>query len=731
MQSFSFTPVQAKASMKLLLITALLLFSGTLQATSPARAQDTNYVQVTITPARTHVAGGDVLMLAIEQNIAPEWHTYWVNPGDSGAAPRVTWTMPEGFSAGDLQWPTPHRIPYADLMNFGYEGSVTLLQQIAIPPTLPEGPVTLNAEMEILVCKDICIPEIKSLSLTLNDPAATPMEHPHIIGTAQAMMPSVLDGGGTFSEENGDLVVTITASALPETLAQSATLLPLEWGIIRNFAPTRVDRADATTLVLRHERDTRALSEVSRLPVVLAYSTAEGQYAGLSVTLERDPSIAATQVPEDAAIQKPATMGEADTAPALTLAQALLFALLGGVILNLMPCVFPVLSIKALKLSQIRDKGPRAAIANGAAYTAGIVVSFALVGAVLLTIKAAGGQIGWGFQLQNPLVILALAYLLFVIGLNFSGLFDIGSRFANAGSGLTQKGGLSGAFFTGVLATLVATPCTAPFMAGALGFALVQPAGVAMGIFVALGLGLALPYLALCVVPGAARILPRPGNWMIRFKEFLAFPMYGSAAWLVWVLTIQTGATGVLWALSGMVAIAFTLWLVAHRPEQGAKRIVVTILILATLAFAAAPFIRRDALPVAMPAVPEMGATLGVTAFTPESLAAALAGDDPVFVYMTAAWCITCKVNEKTALKHPDTIALFSQEKVTVLEGDWTMMNPEITKFLKSHGRSGVPLYAYYGRKDPATGMRPDAVILPQVLTPGIIRAYIRPTQTE
>ncbi len=714
--------------MKHFLLAATLFFLGVFPFQTQAQPQqgETAYVQVRLIPARTHVSGGETILIAIEQNIASEWHTYWVNPGDSGAAPQLKWSLPDGFAAGEIHWPTPHRIPYADLVNYGYEGTITMLQSLTMPATLPEGAVTLGLEMEILVCRDICIPEIKTLTLTLNDPAQEPADNTAAITAAMLMMPLPMEGHGTYLQDGNDLVITITSNALPDALRERAVILPLEWGILKNSGLPYLTSPDPRTLILRQQRDTRDLTEIRRFPVLLTYSTAEGQYAALEIVLTPDPAA-------------PLSRPETETAPPppvpqidMTLAQAFFFALLGGLVLNLMPCVFPVLSIKAMKLAQMKEKSAGLTALNGLAYSAGILVSFALIGTALLVLKSAGGQIGWGFQLQDPLVILALAYLLFVIGLNFSGVFDFSGAFANTGASFANKHGLSGAFFTGVLATLVATPCTAPFMAGALGYALVQPAPIAMGVFLALGLGLALPYLLLCLIPGAAKILPRPGIWMIRMKEFLAFPMYASAAWLVWVLSMQTGTAGMLWALLGMVAIAFALWLLSHRPSGRAARLVLTVIALLALLLAALPLLQRDMLhPPAQTANTEQQEATGVNAFSAQTLAQALASGKPVFTYMTAAWCITCKVNEKVALANPDTLALFRQEDVTVLKGDWTNRNPEITAYLERYKRSGIPLYVYYGPENPVTRSRPDPVILPQILTPGLIAAAIRGNDLE
>lgn len=427
------------------------------------------------------------------------------------------------------------------------------------------------------------------------------------------------------------------------------------------------------------------------------------------------------------------------TEPGMALFQALGFAFLGGLILNLMPCVFPVLSMKALSLCKLSDQEERTARWHGLEYTAGVMVSFAVIAAVLMALKAGGAQIGWGFHLQNPMVVLFLAYVLFAIGLNFSGFFEIKAAFSSLGNDLTRPDKIGGSFFTGVLATFVAAPCTAPFMGAAMGFAFTQPAAVGVSIFLALGLGLAFPYLLLSFVPALRRVLPRPGPWMVNFREFLAFPMYGSAIWLVWVLGQQWGLPGMVKALAGMLTLVFALWLV-KKAENASSVTRYTLWAVSVIAVLSA-FFSGCAACTAKPDVPKallemaLGAESSVVvkkatgeaeAFSQERLEALLIADDPVFVNMTAAWCITCKANERVALGRPEIKALFASQNVFYLKGDWTNQDPMITAYLDAFGRQGVPLYVYYGRRDPETGQRPDPHVLPQILTPGIIRDVVR-----
>jgi thiol:disulfide interchange protein len=402
---------------------------------------------------------------------------------------------------------------------------------------------------------------------------------------------------------------------------------------------------------------------------------------------------------------------------------AVVFALVGGLILNLMPCVFPVLSLKALSLVKISEEHPEVARVHGLAYTAGVVLSFVAIAGALMTLKIAGAEIGWGFQLQNPFIVGLLAYLFLILGLNLAGVFEIRNPFGNIGGKLASNDGPMGSFFTGILATLVAAPCTAPFMAGAIGFALVQPVYVGLLVFAALGFGLALPYLALSFVPALQRVMPRPGAWMDVFKQLLAFPMFGAAVWLAWILGVQVGATGMGALLVGAVLMSFAVWVMQHTPQNKILRAVVMVLaflsVLAALWFV--PRVSVD-MPSATGAYQE--GAFG-EAFSLERLEGALAEDGPVFVEMTAAWCITCKVNHAAAINVESTKALFAARDVDYLIGDWTNEDPVITRYLEKYGRNGVPLYVYYGDRDLQSGKRPEAQVLPQILTPGIVRDYV------
>ena len=691
-------------------------------------------VQVRVIPEFAAVKPGQTMALAVEQTIEDHWHVYWKNPGDSGESTRIRWILPEGVTAGEIQWPIPERIAFGPLLNFGYNHQATYLVDLTVPANYAADNISLTADIELLVCKDICIPETKEIHVDIPvakadaNPAATDAA---LFEAARKKIPETVAWQGMVEEANNALMLSFQADAelLPVlSAAKAVEFYPEEWGLIQNPAP-QIAKVENGQITLTIPRDTRPLTEVKEIKGVLVYETNEGVRKGFNVqtplaTLPVDNVAAAPTATDD------------DTAPAVFtpapedntgLAQALIFALLGGLVLNLMPCVFPILSMKALSLVRMSDKEQHQAVFSGIAYTLGVMVSFGLIAGCLILLQQAGENIGWGFQLQNPVVVLLLSYLLFIVGLNLSGMFEFSGRIANIGQGLTHKKGYAGSFFTGALATIVATPCTAPFMGIALGYALLQPPVIALLIFLTLGFGLALPYLLLCILPPLRKALPRPGAWMETFRQFLAFPMFASAAWLLWVYGQQVdGYYAGLMALLGAVFIAMGIWMYkrapAHQPARSFIHVIAAIFIIVAISIASISMAKMPMEITEMEdGIEDAALKHDTIPFSPKTFETLLAGKDPIFVEMTASWCITCKVNEKIALTTEDTQKLFKEKKVSYIQGDWTNQNPEITNFLKSHGRNGVPLYVFYGSRDPTTNTRPEPVILPQLLTNGLV----------
>lgn len=735
-----------------------LLFPFSARA-QEAKSGEPQHVHLSFVPESQTIVPGKSFRVAVIQTIDPHWHTYWRNPGDSGTAMKISWTLPPGFRAEAMEWPVPDRVPAGPLVNFGYSGKAVFLQNFTAPKTLPSGPLTFTADVELLVCRDICIPEISRHSFTIGGEGGAVADAALFAQAARAL-PARVPVQARYHEQGEDLVLHLESadsSVMNALRMGSADLFPEEWGVIDNPEKTRVT-SDKNTITLLHRRGIRSLGEISILRAVIAFPDGGGGRRGIEIEASVDPDAAAgpgnagekSVGPEGGEVSAPssASSSSSSSTPSPSLSSgasgaggargasfltALFFAFLGGIVLNLMPCVFPILSIKALGLVQLAHKHPERARAHGVAYAGGVVVSFLVVAGILIALRAAGAAVGWGFQLQNPLVVTVLSFLLFGIGLNLLGMFEVSLRLPRAlhKHVSADRQGLSGSFLTGVLATLVATPCTAPFMGVAVGYAAVHSAPVSLSVFAVLGLGLAVPYLALSFAPALQRALPRPGAWMVTFRQFLAFPMFGSAAWLVWVLAQQTDDIGVLGALGGMIALAFGVWSL-HLPAKTEKAAWV-LRVVAALSFVVTI---ESALWIARAAPQGEGVRASEDllserfgeAFSQEKLGGLLAGPDPVFVEMTAAWCITCKVNHRIAIDIFPTRDLFERHHVRYLVGDWTNADAEITAYLESFGRAGVPLYVWYGPPD-AAGRRPEPVVLPQILTPDLIQETVEPEE--
>ncbi len=660
------------------------------------------------------VRPGDTIQAGVHQEIIPHWHTYWINPGDSGLATRIDYDLPAGATAGPIQWPTPGRITLGPVTNYGYEHEVTLLSSIKVPEDAVVGGVfPIKAKVKWLVCEEICIPQRVELALDL--PVVAPGQDQGrgslLVGKAQASLPVASPWPVSVTSGNNGLTLRITDTGLQPDNIKNIWFYPSEWGrIVHNADQPRLVGGGTIELKLQPGDD--------------APTASGGRLNGVLAVTENGSDGPVTR---GFIINAPVSAAAVDIAPAaepdLALSSALILALLGGVILNLMPCVFPVLSIKALSLVKHAHQNPLQTRLHGLAYTLGVLFSFALLGSLLNVLKASGAQIGWGFQFQSPLFVLAVAYLMFAVGLSLSGVFSIGGSVTGIGSSLAEKPGYTGSFFTGVLATVVATPCTAPLMGAAIGFALAQPPLVLLAVFLSLGLGLALPYLLLSLWPFLQRCLPKPGLWMERVKQGLAFPMYAAAVWLVWVLAQQAGNDSVAVALGGMVTIAFAAWLY-ESTKTGGRATRQSGEGLAALALAVAltgGYFGVEASFATETRSSTDSADNNWEPYSAERLSALRAEGKPVFLNFTAAWCISCLVNEKVALSQRSVIDAFRQSGITYLKGDWTNRDVEITRILAKFGRSGVPLYVYY-----PGGAAASPVVLPQILTPEVVTQFIK-----
>jgi thiol:disulfide interchange protein DsbD len=695
--------------MRRLLSALALLLSAT-----PALAVETAPVTspratVTVISGVEAVAPGQPFRIALRQRLAPGWHTYWSNPGDAGAAPELALTLPEGAEATPLAFPTPERIPYGPLVNFGYEGEVFFPVTITPPATLQPGEIfSVEAKAWWLVCEKICIPEEGLFSLSL-PVAATPVPAAAtavLLRRAEAALPRPSPFPVSVGFQGAQGAIALRAEGIEAAAIREAFFFPAEWGLLDNAAPQRLVVANGTlTLALA-----RGQGPVpGTVEGIVALTDSAGVRSGYLVSAAPGPM--------------PAVPPAAPAAPPLPLWQAVAFALLGGLILNLMPCVFPILAMKAMALARFGGAARAEVRGHALAYTAGVMLAFLALGGALVALKTAGVAAGWGFQFTSVAFLAALAWLMLAVGLNLSGVFAVAGP-VGIGQEAASRGGMAGAFFTGVLAVIVATPCTAPFMAAAIGAAFAMPAPATLAVFAALGLGMAAPYTLLGLAPGFARHLPRPGAWMERLKQGLAFPMYAAAAWLVWVAAQSGGAEAVLWVLAGGVVLGFGLWALGEAQRAGRGRLLGRAVAAASVALLVLALPRLEA---ARPA--EAGTVASVTSmpnvepWSEARVAALRAEGRPVFVNITAAWCITCTVNERIALNTDAVQRAFAKQGVAVLVGDWTRGDAAITALLRAHQRDGVPLYLFY----PAGGGAP--ALLPQILTERIVLEAIGASQ--
>lgn len=683
---------------------ALLAVLGTAglagEAMAQAPAGGEKHISVSLVPESLTPAAGTTTTLAISMRPQPGWHGYWRTPGDTGLAAKASWTLPAGVTAGDPAYPVPGMLVIDGLMNHVYDKPYALL----VPLTLPRGLVTgtklpVHLKLTYLVCTEqVCVPEIATVAtdLTVGDGAADPAVQGRFAAWRKAL-PRPLGGEGRFAVEKGRFRLAVP---VPAGVTLKTPHLFVENQDAVSFAAPQTFSRNGDTLIIETAAGAAA-------PALFKGVLDIGDGAGIDIVARPGAVPAAGS----------SIAGQGGSAGQSVLMLTLVSfagAMLGGLILNVMPCVFPILSLKALSLARSgEDHG--AARREAVAYAAGVIVVCVGLGALILALRAAGDQVGWAFQLQKPGVIFGLILLAGAIGFNLAGLFEFSAM--TAGSDLASKSGAAGAFWTGALAAFVATPCTGPFMAAALGVALVLPLAAALLVFVGLGLGLALPFLAIGFIPALRRRLPKPGAWMNTFRHVLAVPMFVTSVGLAWVLGNQVGANGIVVSLIALLVLTLGLWAMGlrQRAMKGGAWIPATAAALLAIGIglmlpgAEARDQARSA-PIA-----------GVERFDPVRLAALRAANTPVFLYMTADWCLSCKVNEKAAIERSETREAYAKAGVVTMVGDWTDGNAAISTFLETHGRSGVPLYLWY-----APGK--EAQVLPQILTPGFLAGLAKQT---
>jgi thiol:disulfide interchange protein/DsbC/DsbD-like thiol-disulfide interchange protein len=740
-----------------------------------------DHVKVDLISPSESVAAGSKAWIGLRMRHDPHWHTYWKNPGDSGLPTQFELKLPPGVKSDSIHWPKPERIFIPPLANYGYENEVVLSREIELPANFPANQLEVQAKVSWLVCKDVCIPGEAQVSLTLpvksgvsadsahrrlfeNNWARVPKAELSVQASASAdklslLLPANLNDPKRveFFATSEETIVHPAPQALYKLISGGYRLdiaLATDKKIDFSKAPERaggvldVDGQFYVLNPLKVDLANSSAGETGTLVASLAGApersvggqTSPAEALRLATGVEpggaaktrgdkvmgsREPSVSAVKTPE--------------TGPTSGLLISLGAALLGGLILNLMPCVFPVIGLKLMGFagqgsqgSELAAESRRRLRVETVAFASGVVLSFLTLGALMLFLRSAGQAVGWGFQLQSPMFVGAMVLLFVALGLNFAGLFEIGL-------GLTQLGNMdqalhrrseanqssvahpASAFLSGVLAVLVATPCTAPFMGSALGFSLAQPASEALLVFAFLGLGMALPYLLLAVFPAWLKRLPRPGRWMESFKQFLAFPMFAAAIWLLWVFGLQTSSESLMRLGLGSVALAFTLWLYG-RFIQGGSRLSLTtgfrVFILALMLFGA--FGALYGLSSASEAEASKGKLEQTGAWRPwseQAVKEGLAQGRPVFVDFTAAWCVSCQANKKLVLETETVLQTFAASKTLLLKADWTKQDPLITAELNRHGRSGVPLYLVYLPGQALAKMLPEILTQSQVLS--------------
>ena len=721
-----------------------------LLAVPPARAvsnsADAPHVHVELINDEFAADAPDEILAGLHFKLEPGWHVYWKNPGDAGEPPKINWTLPNGVKADAIEFPAPKRLPLGPLMDFGYEDEVVFPVRIFVDSSFkPGSAVHLAAKVTWLVCRESCIPGKANLELDVpiiggkpgGNGAAIPL-----LERFRAALPKALPAGSKvgFSSTAAGFKLTVETGRKES----EASFFPADPDVLDNPAPQKLTPA-AKGISLELKRDANLKDapkqlrgvielsggrafEIAALPGMAAETAGGGSDPGKQAPADRAPDsqspvepATVNRVPtvgtsgQPAGIAAPAAAEVSAPGPTTTGTEVLRaagLAFLGGLLLNLMPCVFPVLFLKGLALVRSGNQERTRLRAHGFVYAAGILVSFWVLVGALLGLRAAGAVLGWGFQFQSPVFLALMAGLLFFLGLSLAGQFEVGLTLTSAGGALAAKEGYAGSFFTGVLAVIVATPCTAPLMGPAIGYALAQTAVVSFAVFTALALGLAVPYVALTLQPAWTRWLPRPGVWMEVLRQATAVPIFATVIWLAWVLAQAYGAGLLAALLASFLLLAIAGWFLGRWPgKRWASAVAAAIVALAVVLSVVAP--KRWAGP-ASAAASEAGQT-GWQPWSAEAVSRAQTAGRPVLVDFTASWCLSCQVNEKVALSQPEVQKAFEDRKVVLLRADWTRHDEAITRALTALGRSGVPAYALYvpGEKGPR--------MLPEALTPGIV----------
>ncbi|MDE2825643.1 MAG: protein-disulfide reductase DsbD family protein [Gemmatimonadota bacterium] len=740
-----------KSARTALLSLAILFAFGASTWSVHGQAVRTDYMETELVVETTSVKPGQPFWAGLRMKMDEHWHTYWRNPADSGLPTKIHWALPDGFKAGEINWPYPQKIELDILASYGYEGETLLLVEITPPADLETGgTVDVGAFASWLVCAEICLPGESGYQVTLPVSTKAPQADERwtdLFARTREQLPVPVPGWHVEAAISDSTVVLHAAPPewFPGNLT-GAEFYPYNADLIDYISPQKLEKTE-TGYLLTMRRSGFYAGRPEQIAGVLV--SADGWRGPGSERALAVSAVYADVLPAAvAAIGSPGSPGSPGSgnvsavsglaATAISgdlvsgLWQALLFALIGGLILNLMPCVLPVLSIKVLGFIHQAGDDPAKARRHGLVFTAGVLVSFLALAAVLIALRTGGEQLGWGFQLQSPVFIVILSVIIFMFGLSLFGVFEIGTSLVGLGGRMDSSSGLGGSFLSGVLATVVATPCTAPFMGVALGYALTQSAAQSLAIFGFLGLGMALPYLTLSSVPALLRYVPKPGAWMESFKQFMGFLMMATVVWLLWVLNLQTDPNLVALVMVLLVLVALGSWILgrwggiaAGSRSRMAARAAAAVIIIASMVTVLSQ-VPAPAKADRTAAASTYSAGLEWEPFSRQLVRDLRASGKSVFVDFTAAWCLSCQVNKRVALSDSRVVELFETLGVVPVQADWTSRDPEITRALAEFGRNSVPLYVLY-----TGGPDSEPEILPELLTPGLVLDALKKVESE
>ncbi|MEX6633132.1 protein-disulfide reductase DsbD family protein [Hyphococcus lacteus] len=691
------------------LFSAIFIALATFSAAHAQTSIVNEYTQSEIIAETDAFVPGETTWFALRQELRDGWHVFWTNPGDAGLPLELDWTLPEGFAVGDILQPIPEYIPVGPLASYAHEGEPVFLVPVRVPDNATIGDVigvTINASWQ--TCEEICVPESGQFSFEfpVKRTSKVNVAHADVFSDARSKLPENYAGNASFVAE-GDRYQLVLSGFQGEKISEAFFFAEPE-GLIEPSAEQAFSITDDTLRLSFKPGWLERFEEKSLKGILVFDSTASGP-KGFALSAMLPAPIEPVTLSADPTVQPDGA----------NIGILLLLALLGGVILNIMPCVFPIVFIKAASFMKSAQDQPGIVRRHGLLYTGGVITTFLVMGGILLVLRAGGEQFGWGFHLQSPIVVAFSALVLLLVGLNLAGLFTVGQSVAGVGEGLARKDGALGAFFTGVLAVIVAAPCIGPLLSAPMGAALLLPPSAGMAIFAALGLGLALPYLALSLAPGLGRFLPKPGVWMATFKQLLAFPVFGAAAYFLWVLAQQSTGVGLATVLASAVAIALAAWLFEKSKSEDRRGMVLRVLSAVVTVAAIVPITNLDAnTKTQVEVVGEAYGAMRSEPYSREALDGYRVAGVPVFIDFTAAWCVTCQFNKLTVFSDEQLGADFAEAGVIFMVADWTVRDPEITAALESFGASGVPLYVAYPVGD-------DPTIVPQPLTKNAVRAAV------